>query len=89
MNSRKGNLSAEANFARFYLTEMLPSDVEKVVYLDADTVVRKDVTHLYDTSLTQAATSQKAWPSPPFREDTSPCAGRGSPVAARRSKVFT
>ena len=24
VNSRKGNLSAEANFARFYLTEMLP-----------------------------------------------------------------
>ena len=60
VNSRKGNLSAEANFARFYLTEMLPSDVEKVVYLDADTVVRKDVTHLYDTSLTQATSQSMA-----------------------------
>ena len=60
VNSRKGNLSAEANFARFYLPEMLPNDVEKVVYLDADTVVRKDVAHLYDTSLTASTSPRMA-----------------------------
>lgn len=52
----KGNLAAGPNFARFYLTEILPKEVRKVVYLDADTVLMKDVAFLYDTSLTDAGT---------------------------------
>ncbi|KAH8075062.1 glycosyl transferase [Aureococcus anophagefferens] len=53
-NARKGNLAAGPNFARFYLADLLPPGVDKVVYLDADTIVRKDVAHLFDTSLTSS-----------------------------------
>ncbi|KAH8052066.1 glycosyl transferase [Aureococcus anophagefferens] len=52
--TRKGNLAAGPNFARFYLADLLPPGVDKVVYLDADTIVRKDVAHLFDTSLTSS-----------------------------------
>ena len=51
VNEHKGNLAAGANFARFYLRSILPNDVQKVVYLDADTVVLKDIAVLYDGSL--------------------------------------
>lgn len=52
--SQKGNLAAGPNFARFFLAQLLPPFVKKVVYLDADTVILKDVTALFDTSLTEA-----------------------------------
>ena len=46
-----GNLRSPANFARFFLPELLP-DADRVVYLDADAIVVRDVAALYDTSLT-------------------------------------
>lgn len=49
-NEQKGNLAADLNYARFYLPELLPG-VDKVVYLDADTIVVKDICKLFDTSL--------------------------------------
>ncbi len=49
-NAQKGNLAADLNYARFYLTSLLPG-VEKVVYLDADTIVNKDISKLYDSAL--------------------------------------
>jgi len=51
-NAQKGNLAADLNYARFYLPDLLP-DVEKIVYLDADTVVAKDVAKLYDSALVE------------------------------------
>lgn len=56
----KGNLAAGPNFARFYLDKLLPQSIDKVVYLDADTIVLKDITWLYDTSLTRATPSNHA-----------------------------
>lgn len=48
------NLASDLNFARFYLSEILEGDAEKVVYLDADTIVLADVAVLYDETLTAA-----------------------------------
>ncbi|KAJ1459632.1 nucleotide-diphospho-sugar transferase [Pelagophyceae sp. CCMP2097] len=56
----KGNLAAGPNFARFYLGAILPKEVRKVVYLDADTVVLRDVAQLYDTALTDETPSSQA-----------------------------
>lgn len=38
-------------FARVYLVDLLPSDVNKIVYIDADTLVKLDLKTLYDTDL--------------------------------------
>ena len=43
-----GNLRSPANFARFYLANLLPRDVDTVVYLDTDVIVRRDLTNLLD-----------------------------------------
>ena len=43
-----GNLRSVANFARFFLDELLP-DAERVVYLDADAIVVRDIATLYDS----------------------------------------
>ena len=45
------NLESPLNFARFYLHELLPADAHKVLYLDADTIVRGDAVELYDAAL--------------------------------------
>jgi len=45
----RSELLTGVNFARNFADELLlPWGVEKVVYLDADTIVQKDVTKLYD-----------------------------------------
>jgi alpha-1,4-galacturonosyltransferase len=44
-----GNLRSPANFARFFLPELLP-DADRVVYLDADAIVVRDVAALYDSA---------------------------------------
>lgn len=41
-----GNLETPLNFARFYLADLLPAEVDVVVYLDADVVVLRDLAHL-------------------------------------------
>ena len=43
-----GNLRSVANFARFFLDVLLPG-AERVVYLDADAIVVRDVAQLYDS----------------------------------------
>lgn len=48
--SDTGNLFVPHNFVRFVLHELLP-DLQRVVYLDVDVVVRGDLTALYQTSL--------------------------------------
>ena len=45
------NLESPLNFARFYLHELLPKGVRKVLYLDADVIVRGDAVELYDEAL--------------------------------------
>jgi hypothetical protein len=45
------NLSSPHNFVRFYLPQLLPTSVEKVVWLDADVVVLQDICRLYDNAL--------------------------------------
>ena len=47
-NKAKTNLASSLNFARFYLHDILPKDVEKILWLDADTVVLRDIVPLYD-----------------------------------------
>lgn len=45
------NLESPLNFARFYLAELLPRGARKVLYLDADVIVRGDAAKLYDAAL--------------------------------------
>jgi len=45
------NLESPLNFARFYLHELLPTGVPKVLYLDADTIVKGDVVQLIEDAL--------------------------------------
>ena len=40
-------LSSPANFARFYFDKMLPG-VDKIIYIDADTIVLGDIVRLWD-----------------------------------------
>lgn len=58
-----GNLKSSLNFARFYLAELLPS-VRRVVYLDADVVVLRDLAALFDD---HTATAVAAVPRPKMR----------------------
>jgi lipopolysaccharide biosynthesis glycosyltransferase len=44
------NLESPLNFARFYMHRLFPS-IHKVVYLDADVIVRGDIAELFDGSL--------------------------------------
>lgn len=54
VKKHKTNLASDLNFARFYLSEFLEADeeIEKIIYLDADTIVFGDVAKLYDETLT-------------------------------------
>jgi lipopolysaccharide biosynthesis glycosyltransferase len=40
-----------ASYFRLFLTEILPSEIDKVLYLDSDIVVRADVKELWETRL--------------------------------------
>ncbi|KAJ1463265.1 nucleotide-diphospho-sugar transferase [Pelagophyceae sp. CCMP2097] len=63
-----GNLRSPLNFARFYLHELLPRDVEKVVYLDSDTLAVRDVAELYDGALAANGTAALAAVSRPYQK---------------------
>ena len=42
-----GNLQSLHNFVRFYLHEMLPTAVKRVIYLDVDVLIKKDLRELW------------------------------------------
>ena len=44
--SRNARLSEPLNYARFFVGELLPPEAERVVYLDADVVVRRSLAAL-------------------------------------------
>lgn len=46
-----GHLASPLNFVRFYLPRVLPPHVERVLYLDADVVVRADLRELWAAPL--------------------------------------
>lgn len=50
-NSGERNLSSPHNFVRFYLPTLLPQQMRKVIWLDADVVVRADICQLFDAAL--------------------------------------
>lgn len=39
------------SFCRLFLCDLLPNDIEKVLYLDSDTLICKDLTELWNTDL--------------------------------------
>ena len=43
-------LASAGNFARFYFHELFP-DIERVIYLDLDTIVQGDIAELWKTPL--------------------------------------
>ena len=50
-NSLLRNLTSPHNFARFYLAQLLPPAVRKIIWLDTDVVVRGDIAALFDGAL--------------------------------------
>ncbi|XP_039114041.1 probable galacturonosyltransferase-like 4 [Dioscorea cayenensis subsp. rotundata] len=44
-------LDQPLNYARFYLADMLPADVRRVIYLDSDVIVVDDVRQLWEVEL--------------------------------------
>lgn len=42
-------------FYRFYISQLLPSNVHKTIYLDADTIVKDDLTVLYNEDVSKYA----------------------------------
>lgn len=45
------NTIAISSYARLFLPSILPSDVEKVIYVDCDTVIAGDLSELWDTDV--------------------------------------
>ena len=52
---RVGNLITRAAYFRLYLTDILPSSIDKVLYLDGDLIVRRSLTELWNTDLSGCA----------------------------------
>lgn len=50
-NSAARNLSVPQNYVRFYMAQLLPSGVTKVIWLDNDVLVLRDISRLFDGSL--------------------------------------
>ena len=50
-----GPLASPLNFARFYLPRLLPRGVRRVLYLDADTIVRGDLRIVWRVALSPGA----------------------------------
>ena len=48
LNLDRGSIAA---YARLFIGSMLPDEVEKVLYLDSDTLIRDSLIELYDTEL--------------------------------------
>ena len=46
------NYITEATYYRLYLTKILPHDIDKVLYLDSDIIVRHSLKSLWDTDIT-------------------------------------
>ena len=59
-----GKLASPLNFVRFYLPQLLPSSVERVLYLDADIIVKADVHALFEPSLLPPPYALAAVPRP-------------------------
>lgn len=54
-NLGKGIYVTKATYYRLYLSEILPTKVDKVLYLDCDMIVRKDITPLWETNIEHVA----------------------------------
>ena len=46
----KGNLNI-STYYRLFLSELLPGDIDRVLYLDCDVIVRGDITELYNSKM--------------------------------------
>ena len=46
---------SKATYYRLYLTEILPQSVNKILYLDCDMIVRKDIAKLWNTDIESVA----------------------------------
>ena len=59
-HGKKGYLAHALNYARFYLREILPDNVEKALWLDSDTVIIGDITRMVRNSLTTGSNAVAA-----------------------------
>jgi lipopolysaccharide biosynthesis glycosyltransferase len=48
---RSERLASSFNLARFYIDQLVPHNVKKVLFVDPDVVVQGDITELFDTAL--------------------------------------
>lgn len=54
-NLGNGVYVSKATYYRLYLTEILPHDMDKVLYLDCDMIIRKDLINLWNTEIDNVA----------------------------------
>ena len=54
-NLGKGVYVSKATYYRLYLAEILPESIDKVLYLDCDMIVRKDLEDLWNTNIDEVA----------------------------------
>ncbi len=54
MNFKDGFYKVQT-FYRLFLTDLLPSDIDKVIYLDGDIIVRGDLKEFWDTDISDVA----------------------------------
>ena len=47
----RSRIVSHATYARLFIEEILPSDVDRCIYLDSDLIVARDVTELWETPL--------------------------------------
>ncbi len=52
-------LKNEFNFARFYLDILLPQFIDCVMYLDGDSLVTMDLSHLFDSTISKLSEGNK------------------------------
>lgn len=65
---KKGTRWSKAAYYRLYVTELLPSTINKVIYLDGDIIVRKSLLPLWEIDLNDFAVA--AAPDVYFMEDS-------------------
>lgn len=51
--ARQGKAQSLSSYARLFVSSLISDDVEKILYLDADTIVEDDLSELFETDLTE------------------------------------
>ena len=48
-----------ATYYRLFITDVIPNDIEKIIYLDCDIIVNKDISELWEYDITNYKQTKK------------------------------